>query len=132
MSDGFNPERNENLEARLDELFRAYRSAFPEPGDPGDFMPRLWARIESRRESQVVFTFRRWTEAFVGLAAAASLFIMLLQVLPATGVQAAHGVYLDQLSEEAGPVHMLYQDMARAQKAPTLPPDFAPDGTRRR
>ena len=132
MKSGFNPERNDELEARLDELLTAYRGAFDEPEPKADFMPRLWARIEARRESQVVFAWRRWAQAFVGLAAVASLFMVLLQVMPGVPVQAAHGGYIDQLSEEAGPDQMLYRDMARAENGPKAPQPGEPDGANRR
>jgi hypothetical protein len=36
-----------------------------------------------------------------------------------------HSTYLDQLSEEAGPEHMLLQDVAQAEAPRPLPPNPA-------
>jgi hypothetical protein len=41
------PRETDANEARLDELFRAYRAACPEPDARANFMPALWARIEA-------------------------------------------------------------------------------------
>ncbi len=38
-------------EARLDDLFRAYRAACADPDASADFMPDMWARIEAREVS---------------------------------------------------------------------------------
>jgi hypothetical protein len=38
-------------EARLDDLFRAYRAACPNPEASATFAPDLWARIEAREAS---------------------------------------------------------------------------------
>jgi len=38
-------------EARLDEMFAAYRAACPDPDASPNFMPELWARIEAREEN---------------------------------------------------------------------------------
>ena len=63
-------------EERLDALFRAYRDCpTPEPGV--NFMPSLWAKIESRQ--RVTFSFRRMVGAFVtvGLALSVALGVYL-------------------------------------------------------
>jgi len=103
MRKQFDAREPSELDARLDECFAAYRDACPDPEPAADFMPRLWARIEGRRESQAAAAWRRWTEAFLSLAAAACLAIVLLQVVPQTAPVYYHSTYLDQLSEEAGP-----------------------------
>jgi hypothetical protein len=36
-------------EQRLDELFREYRAACPDPEPGANFMPAMWQRIEARR-----------------------------------------------------------------------------------
>ena len=125
MRKQFDAREPSELDARLDECFAAYRDACPDPEPAADFMPRLWARIEGRRESQAAAAWRRWTEAFLSLAAAASLAIVLLQVVPQATPVYYHSSYLDQLSEEAGPEHMLLQDVAQAEAPPPLPPNPA-------
>jgi hypothetical protein len=137
MRDGF--DRNgqeqanqETLGARLDALFAAYREACPVPEASSDFMPRLWARIESRQETQLAFAWRRWAQAFLSLAAAACLLIVVLQVLPPSTPAYFHSTYIDQLSEDDGPEHMLLQDVATAEPRPALQPaaltETAPEG----
>ena len=121
MREQFDAREPSELNARLDECFAAYRDACPDPEPAADFMPRLWARIEGRRESQAAVAWRRWTEAFLSLAAAACLAIVLLQVVPQTAPVYYHSTYLDQLSEEAGPEHMLLQDVAQAEAPRPLP-----------
>ena len=125
MREQFDAREPSELNARLDECFAAYRDACPDPEPAADFMPRLWARIEGRRESQAAAAWRRWTEAFLSLAAAASLAIVLLQVVPQATHVYYHSTYLDQLSEEAGPEHMLLQDVAQAEAPRPLPPNPA-------
>jgi hypothetical protein len=136
MSDG--PDRNrdarskgvrigeDNLEARLggqlNELFAAYRDACPDPEPSPDFTPRLWARIEGRRQTLEVFAWRRWAEAFLSLAAVACLLIVVLQVVPPTTSAYFRSTYIDQLSEDDGPEHMLLQDVAYADTRPSLQP----------
>ena len=126
MREQFDARERGELDARLDEWFAAYREACPEPEPSAGFMPRLWARIEGRREYQAAAAWRRWTEAFLSLAAAACLAIMLLQVAPQSAPVYYHSTYLDQLSEEAGPEHMLLQDVAQVETPPPLPPNSAP------
>jgi hypothetical protein len=126
MREQFDARERGGLEARLDECFSAYRDACPEPEPSADFMPRLWARIEGRREFQAAAAWRRWTEAFLSLAAAASLLIVLTQVVPQSTPAYYHSTYLDQLSEDYGPEHMLLQDVAQVEAPPALPRNPAP------
>jgi len=56
---------------RLDALFRAYRGACPVPDVSPNFMPNLWAKIESRQK--FTFSFRRMAAGFVTAALALSL-----------------------------------------------------------
>lgn len=46
----------ESNDARLDALFRSYRSACPDPEPSTNFMPMLWQRIEARQSVSAVFT----------------------------------------------------------------------------
>jgi hypothetical protein len=66
-------------EERLDALFRAFRDCpTPEPGV--NFMPTLWARIESRQRFS--FSFRRMAGAFVTAALALSVALGIYLALP--------------------------------------------------
>jgi hypothetical protein len=66
-------------EERLDALFRAFRDCpTPEPGV--NFMPTLWARIESRQ--RFAFSFRRVAGAFVTAALALSVALGIYLALP--------------------------------------------------
>ncbi len=63
-------------EARLDELFRAYREACPDP-DPGvNFMPAMWAKIEAREVSATWFS--RVARVLVTAALAACVILGLM------------------------------------------------------
>jgi len=112
MSEQFDAREQRELETRLDECFSAYREACPDPEPSADFMPRLWARIDSRQQQQAAAAWRRWTEAFLSLAAAASLFIVLMQVLPQSTPAYYHSTYLEQLSEDEATERVLLQDVA--------------------
>ena len=74
------------LDSDLDRLFSAYRDACAGDACAGvdaspQFMPHLWARIESRRDSMQPL-IRRLTQFFAGLAAAASFALLALMLLP--------------------------------------------------
>jgi hypothetical protein len=42
-------------EARLDDLFRTYRAVCPDPEPSVNFIPNMWARIETREISTTWF-----------------------------------------------------------------------------
>jgi hypothetical protein len=68
-----------NGEERLDALFRAYRDCpVPEPGV--NFMPNLWAKIDSRQ--RFTFSFRRMAGAFVTAALALSVALGVYLAIP--------------------------------------------------
>lgn len=132
MSNKFDRSGEEGLETRLDGLFAAYRDACPDPEPSPDFMPRLWARIEGRRQTQDVFAWRRWAQAFLSLAAVACLLIVVLQVVPQSTSAYFRSTYIDQLSEDDGPEHMLLSDVASVDVRQSLQPaalqEAAPEG----
>ncbi len=70
-----------NGEERLDALFRAYRD-LPTPEPSVNFMPSLWARIESRQK--FTFSFRRWAGAFVTAGLALSVALGVYMAIPRT------------------------------------------------
>jgi hypothetical protein len=63
-------------ESRLDDLFRAYGAACPEPDASVSFMPDLWASIEAREASRN--WFGRVAKALVTAALAASAIGVLI------------------------------------------------------
>jgi|SRR5580658_4410916 hypothetical protein len=63
-------------EARLDELFRAWRAACPVPDTSANFMPGLWAGIHARGVS--TDWFGRAARALTITALAASLILGIL------------------------------------------------------
>jgi hypothetical protein len=129
MRDGSDFKRNEDLDRGLDALFAAYRDACPELEASADFMPRLWARIEGRRENLAVVAWRRWAQAFVSLAAAACLFMGLLQVFPQQPPPSyVHTTYVEQLSEDEGPERLLLQEIALTERMPAPAPDSQQGG----
>ena len=66
-------------EERLDDLFRAYRD-IPTPDPSANFMPGLWAKIESRQ--RFAFSFRRMAGAFVTAALALSAALAIYMSIP--------------------------------------------------
>jgi len=115
---------NERIEQELDSLFAAYREACPDRDVSAGFMPGLWEKIEARQRTTVLL--RRWTQGFVGLAAAASLAMMALMISPSQSVNPLYlSTYIDQLAEEQSPERLLIQDIAQVDlpDQPVLPGD---------
>ena len=63
-------------DARLSELFLAYRDACPDPEPGVNFMPQMWAKIEARETS--TNWFGRIAKTLVTAALAASAVLALL------------------------------------------------------
>ena len=68
-----------NGEEKLDALFRAYRDC-PSPDPSVNFMPNLWAKIESRQ--RFTFSFRRMAGAFVTAGVALSIALGVYLSIP--------------------------------------------------
>ncbi len=100
-----------NDEERLDALFRAYRDACPTPEASANFMPNLWARIESRQ--RVTFSFRRMANALVTAAVALSIALGVYMSMPHANAPYPQS-YIEALAEAnaldtpdiVGPVNM--------------------------
>jgi hypothetical protein len=83
-------------EARLDALFQAFRECpAPEPGV--NFMPDLWARIESRK--RVTFSFRRMASAFVTAAVALSVALGVYMSVTRSNQSYFAQTYIEALTE---------------------------------
>lgn len=82
----------------LDSLFSAYRDAIPDPEPSPGFTPGVWRKIEARRSP--VRLLRRMAEAFVAVAAVATILIgmFLMPRLQNATVYAA--TYIDVLADE--------------------------------
>jgi hypothetical protein len=81
---------------KLDALFRAYHSACPVPEPSANFMPSLWARIESRQT--FTFSFRRMAAGFVTAAVALSLGLGVYTSIPHANPNSPQ-TYLEALAE---------------------------------
>jgi hypothetical protein len=69
-----------NDDQKLDALLGAYRAACNGPEPSANFMPELWARIESRQS--FTFNFRRMANAFATAAVALSLALGAYMAIP--------------------------------------------------
>jgi hypothetical protein len=65
---------------QLDAMFRAYKQACGEPDASPNFMPNLWARIESRQ--RFTFSFQRMATAMATAAVALSLALGVYMSIP--------------------------------------------------
>ena len=85
------------LPGEVQELFRSYRDSFEGIDGSANFMPGLWARIDSRR--RVTYSFGRLASAFVTAAFLLCLIMsgtLLINNQPAGGNQAS---YVDALAD---------------------------------
>ena len=89
-----------NEDERLDALFAAYRDACPSPEASANFMPNLWARIESRQS--LTFSFRRMANGFVTAALAVTLALGLYMSIP-HGKTTYTATYIEAL-QDANPL----------------------------
>ena len=86
----------QKADQKLDALFRAYHSACPVPEPSANFMPSLWARIESRQT--FTFSFRRMAAGFVTAAVALSLALGVYTSIPRANPNSPQ-TYLEALAE---------------------------------
>ena len=92
-------------EDRLDELFRAYLAACPEPHASATFTPELWAKIEAAEIS--THWFGRIARVLVTSALAASAIL---------------GVILSSTNQSSAFFDGTFVDALRADRASTLEP----------
>jgi hypothetical protein len=86
-----------NEDEKLDALFRAYRDACPDPEASANFMPTLWARIDSRQT--FLFSFRRMANAFVTAAVALSIALGVYMSIPRSAPGSAPETYVEALAD---------------------------------
>ena len=92
-------------EDRLDELFRAYRAACPEPDASATFTPQLWAKIEAAEIS--THWFGRVAKVLVTSALAASAIL---------------GVIISSTNQSSAFFDGTFVEALRADRASTLEP----------
>jgi hypothetical protein len=86
---------------KLDALFGAYRAACGNPDASANFMPNLWARIDSRQS--FTFSFRRMANAFATAAVALSIAVGIYMAVPHTGQNLISQTYVEALAEASIP-----------------------------
>src|SRR5271170_903654 len=104
--------QEDSSQRSLDDLFRAYRQACPDPEASVNFMPTMWARIEAREVS--TNWFGRVAKALVTAALAASVILGLMssanrstaflnatfvEALRANQVAALEPLHIERISE---------------------------------
>ncbi len=82
---------------QLDALFQAYQDACRAPEASANFMPNLWARIESRQ--RFTFSFRRMANALTTAAVALSLALGLYMARPRSTSVDYSQTYVEALAE---------------------------------
>jgi len=86
---------------KLDALFRAYHDACVVPEASANFMPNLWARIESRQ--RFTFSFRRMANALTTAAVALSLVLGVYMSIPRSNSMDYSQTYVEALAEANTP-----------------------------
>lgn len=86
---------------KLDALFGAYRAACGDPEASANFMPSLWARIESRQS--FTFSFRRMANAFATAAVALSIALGIYMAMPRTPHLLSNQTYVEALADANAP-----------------------------
>src|ERR1035437_9891652 len=82
---------------QLDALFQAYHDACGAPEAGANFMPNLWARIESRQ--RFTFLFRRMANALTTAAVALSLVLGIYMAIPRSSSIDSNQTYVEALAE---------------------------------
>jgi hypothetical protein len=88
----------------LDALFRAYHDACVVPEAGANFMPGLWARIESRQ--RFTFSFRRMANVLTTAAVAVSLALGIYMAIPRSSSIDLNQTYVEALAEANAPDSM--------------------------
>ena len=82
---------------KLDALFQAYREACVANETSANFMPNLWARIESRQS--FTFSFHKMANAFVTGAVALSIGLGVYMSILGSNLNNPSETYLEALAE---------------------------------
>lgn len=98
MEDGKPSESPTGAELHLAQLFVAYREACPDPEPGVNFMPELWAKIESRQSSTHLFS--RMAKALVTIALAATVILSLMISTTSQSNFSFDGSYLEAVTAD--------------------------------
>ena len=85
------------LEQKLDKLFAAYRSAFPDPAPSAAFTPGIWNKIEARRRQTFVMA---WTRKLMVASASLCFVFGIVLITPFPNGATPLATYLDSLDDE--------------------------------
>jgi hypothetical protein len=105
MEQGNSSQNPKGDDARLDELFRAYRAAWPDFDASANFMPNIWARIEARENS--TNWFGRVAKTLVTAALAATVIL---------------GMMISSMNQSSAFFNATFVEALRADHASTLEP----------
>jgi hypothetical protein len=86
---------------KLDALFRACHDACTAPEASVNFMPNLWARVESRQ--RVTFSFRRMANSLTTAAVALSFALGIYMSIPRPRSIDYNETYVEALAESTPP-----------------------------
>ncbi len=84
-------------EQKLDKLFAAYRSAFPDPAPSAAFTPGIWNKIEVRRRQTFVMA---WTRKLMAASASLCFLFGIVLLTPFPNGSTPLATYLDSLDDE--------------------------------
>jgi hypothetical protein len=87
------------LPGEVRELFRTYRGSFDEMDGSANFMPALWAKIDSRR--RIAHSFGRLAGAFVTAALLICLILSGTLMTTTHPSSASQTTYIDVLADDA-------------------------------
>ncbi|MCZ2073840.1 MAG: hypothetical protein LC130_02410 [Bryobacterales bacterium] len=91
----------------LDALLHAYAASIPEVDASPEFMPRLWDRIDKRRNSAF-----RLAKAFATAAVALCILLCVMLVYPDSSQSAFYSSsYVDVLAQDHAPDQLVYADV---------------------
>jgi hypothetical protein len=109
-------------------LFHRYRAACPELEASGDFMPRLWRRIDARRG--FAQKLRAYAHRLVTVAATLCLAAFVFELSPLSGVNNFYThTYVDILDEEDAPEQLAFSDIVQTGHPVLLNTTFEPDNS---
>lgn len=108
-----------NEEGKLDDLFRRYRAACPEPEISPEFMPSLWRRIEARQNFWSAFG--RFSKPVTTASAAVCLVLLALNVFFTPAGFNSAPTYADALMADHSAERTYYAEALHSSS-----PDFLP------
>ncbi|MCC6394479.1 MAG: hypothetical protein IT167_28040 [Bryobacterales bacterium] len=100
---------HDELDRRLNVLFREYRQACPDLDGSANFMPQLWQKIEARQTLPLMLG--RWTRMFVSFAAALCLAMAVILVVPHHQTSVLQTSYVEALEREHPNDILAYSDV---------------------